>query len=166
MMLLANTYTLGSMEMPAPQASAMKEIIFGLMGPEAGVQWILFSFGVIISVILWMAGVPALAFALGMYLPIQLNTAVLLGGVIGWFVGRSSRDEHIAKERRERGILVASGFIAGGSIAGVVAAVFAAAGWDSFLGVSYGDSASEIVGIVMITLLALFMYHYSKRVEG
>jgi putative OPT family oligopeptide transporter len=165
MMLLANTYTLGSMEMPAPQASAMKEIIYGLMGPEAGVQWILFSFGVIISVILQMAGVPALAFALGMYLPIQLNTAVLLGGIISWFVGRSSRDEKVAKERKERGILVASGFIAGGSIAGVVAAVFAALGWDKIIGVSYGENASELVAIGMLIALSLFMYHYSKRVR-
>ena len=165
MMLLANTYTLGSMEMPAPQASAMKEIIYGLMGPEAGVQWILFSFGVIISVILQMAGVPALAFALGMYLPIQLNTAVLLGGIISWFVGRSSRDEKVVKERKERGILVASGFIAGGSIAGVVAAVFAALGWDKIIGVSYGENASELVAIGMLIALSLFMYHYSKRVK-
>jgi putative OPT family oligopeptide transporter len=163
MMLLARTYTLGSLQMPAPQASAMREIIFGLMGPAAGVQWILFSFGVIISVILWMAGVPALAFALGMYLPIQLNTAVLLGGIISWFVGRSSRDETIAKERKERGILVASGFIAGGSIAGVVAAVIAAVGWDRILGVSYGEGAGELVAIAMLIVLSVFMYQYSKR---
>ena len=163
MMLLANTYQLGSLEMPAPQASAMKEIIYGLMGPEAGVQWILFSFGVIMSVLLAMSGVPALAFALGMYLPIQLNTAVLLGGILSWLVGRSSAVERIAKARKERGILVASGFIAGGSIAGVVAAVIAALGWDRFLSVSYGASAGEIVGIAMLIVLSVFMYQYSKR---
>lgn len=170
MMLLANTYTLGSMEMPAPQASAMKEIIFGLMGPEAGVQWILFSFGVIISVLLAMSGVPALAFALGMYLPIQLNTAVLLGGFISYLVGKSSRDEKIAKERKERGILVASGFIAGGSIAGVFAAVIAAIFGDidifAKIGISYGDNASEMVAIIMLALLSIFMYQYSKRVKS
>jgi len=164
MMLLAKTYTFGSLEMPAPQASAMKEIIVGLMGPEAGVQWILFSFGVIISVILAMSGVPALAFALGMYLPIQLNTAILLGGIISYLVGKSSRDETVAKERKERGILVASGYIAGGSIAGVVAAVVAAVGWEQFLRVSYSESAGEIVAIVMLVLLSVFMYQYSKRV--
>lgn len=164
MMLLAKTYTFGSLEMPAPQASAMKEIIVGLMGPEAGVQWILFSFGVIISVILAMSGVPALAFALGMYLPIQLNTAILLGGIISYLVGKSSRDETVAKERKERGILVASGYIAGGSIAGVVAAVVAAVGWEQFLKVSYSESAGEIVAIVMLVLLSVFMYQYSKRV--
>jgi putative OPT family oligopeptide transporter len=165
MMLLAKTYTFGSLEMPAPQASAMKEIIFGLMGPEAGVQWILFSFGVIISVILWMSGVPALAFALGMYLPIQLNTAVLLGGILSYFVGRSSRDEGVVKQRKEKGILVASGYIAGGSIAGVVAAVIAALGWDRVLGVSYADNAKEIVAMIMLFVLSMFMYQYSKRVK-
>ncbi|HSG28495.1 MAG TPA: oligopeptide transporter, OPT family [Candidatus Krumholzibacterium sp.] len=165
MMLLANTYTLGSPEMPAPQASAMRQIIFGLMGPEAGVQWILFSFGVIISVILAMAGVPALAFALGMYLPIELNTAILLGGFIAYLVGRSSRDEQLGKKRKEKGILIASGFIAGGSIAGVVAAVFAALKWDRFLLFSYADNASELVAIGMIVLLSVFFYQYSKRAD-
>ncbi|UCF06463.1 MAG: oligopeptide transporter, OPT family [bacterium] len=164
MMLLAKAYTLGSLEMPAPQASAMREIIFGLMGAEAGVQWILFSFGVIISVILAMSGVPALAFALGMYLPIQLNSALLLGGFISYLVGRSSRDETIARERKERGVLVASGFIAGGSIAGVFAAVLAVLGWDERLQVSYGENAGEIVSIVMVVALSLFMYQYSKRI--
>jgi putative OPT family oligopeptide transporter len=170
MMLLAKTYTFGSLEMPAPQASAMKEIIVGLMGEGAGVQWILFSFGVIISVILAMSGVPALAFALGMYLPIQLNTAILLGGFISYLVGKSDRDQSVAKENKERGILVASGYIAGGSIAGVVAAVFAAAGWDRFLRVRYPgesfDSAGEIVAIAMLLLLSIFMYQYSKRGGG
>ncbi len=170
MILLAKTYTFGSMEMPAPQASAMKEIIVGLMGEGAGVQWILFSFGVIISVILAMSGIPALAFALGMYLPIQLNTAVLLGGFISYLVGKSHRKKEVAKENRERGILVASGYIAGGSIAGVVAAVFAAAKWDRFLAVRYpGDSfqsAGEIVAIAMLVILSVFMYQYAKRGGG
>ena len=128
MMLLASTYQMGSPQMPAPQASAMREIIVGLMGGGAGVQWILFAFGVIISLILAISGVPALAFALGMYLPIQLNTAVLLGGFIAFLVGKSAKDAKVAKERGERGVLVASGYIAGGSIAGVVAAVLAAVG--------------------------------------
>jgi len=170
MMLLAKTYQFGSMEMPAPQASAMKEIIVGLMGPEAGVQWILFSFGVIISVILAMSGVPALAFALGMYLPIQLNTAVLLGGFISYLVGKSAGSEEVLKERKERGILVASGYIAGGSIAGVVAAVFAALGWDRFMHFRYPEgtfqTAGEIVSIVMLIGLSVFMYYYSKGIKG
>ena len=167
MMLLGSTYQFGSQQMPAPQASAMREIIVGLMGGGAGVQWILFAFGVIISVILALSGVPALAFALGMYLPIQLNTAVLLGGFIAYLVGKSARDEKIAKERGERGVLVASGYIAGGSIAGVVAAVIAAAGLQARLTVPWPgtslDSWGEILAIVMVVLLSVFMYRYSTR---
>jgi putative OPT family oligopeptide transporter len=167
MMLLGSTYQMGSPQMPAPQASAMREIIVGLMGGGAGVQWILFAFGVIISLILAISGVPALAFALGMYLPIQLNTAVLLGGFIAFLVGKSAKDAKIAKERGERGVLVASGYIAGGSIAGVVAAVLAAVGWQASLTVRWPgtslDSWGEILGIVMVGLLAAFMYFYSTR---
>jgi putative OPT family oligopeptide transporter len=167
MMLLASTFEFGSQQMPAPQASAMREIIVGLMGGGAGVQWILFAFGVIISVILALVGVPALAFALGMYLPIQLNTAVFLGGFLAYLVGKSSRDEKIAKERGERGVLVASGYIAGGSIAGVVAAVIAALELDKRIpqiwpGTSI-DSWGEILGIVMVAGLAVFMYRYATK---
>lgn len=165
MMLLARAYTFGSMEMPAPQASAMREIIYGLMGAETGVQWILFSFGVIISVLLAMSGVPALAFALGMYLPIQLNTAILLGGFISYLVGRSSRDEKLTRESKEKGVLIASGYIAGGSIAGVFAAIVAVLGWDTVLRVTYSERWSEIAAIVMIVFLSVFMYMYSMRVN-
>ena len=167
MMLLGSTYEFGSQQMPAPQASAMREIIVGLMGGGAGVQWILFAFGVIISVILALCSVPALAFALGMYLPIQLNTAVLLGGFIAYLVGRSARDEKVAKERGERGVLIASGYIAGGSIAGVVAAVIAAVGWQERIPAVWPgallDSWGEILAIVMVALLSIFMYRYATH---
>ncbi len=167
MMLLGSTYTFGSLQMPAPQASAMREIIVGLMGGGAGVQWILFAFGVIISVILALVSVPALAFALGMYLPIQLNTAVLLGGFLSYLVAKSTKDEKVLKDRNERGILVASGYIAGGSIAGVVAAVIAAAGWQQHVTVPWPgatfDSWGELAAIVMVVFLSVFMYWYSMK---
>jgi len=92
--------------------------------------------------------------------------AILLGGFISYLVGRSSRDGKISKERQERGILVASGYIAGGSIAGVAAAVIAALHWDAFLAVHYSDSLSELVAIAMLTLLSVFMYLYSKRTRS
>jgi uncharacterized oligopeptide transporter (OPT) family protein len=145
----------------------MREIIVGLMGGGAGVQWILFAFGVIISVILALVGVPALAFALGMYLPIQLNTAILLGGFLAYLVAKSAKDERVAKERGERGVLVASGYIAGGSIAGVVAAVIAAAGLQPRVTVPWPgtslDSYGEILAIVMVVLLSVFMYRYATK---
>jgi uncharacterized oligopeptide transporter (OPT) family protein len=137
------------------------------MGGGAGVQWILFAFGVIISVILAFIGVPALAFALGMYLPIQLNTAILLGGFLAYLVAKSAKDERVAKERGERGVLVASGYIAGGSIAGVVAAVIAATGLQARVTVPWPgtslDSWGEILAIVMVAGLAVFMYRYATR---
>jgi len=116
----------GTNAIPAPQASAMKEILVGIFGAStAPIQWYLFGLGVVFSLILRMVGVPALAFALGMYLPIELNTPVLLGGILGWIVARRSADESegLAKARHDRGVLIASGFMAGGAILGVLDAV-------------------------------------------
>jgi len=119
----------GSASIPAPQASAMKEILIGIFGTVSQpLQWYTFGLGVIFAVILRIVGVPALAFALGMYLPMQLNTPVLLGGILSWFVKRTGKgsNEAAAKQRHERGILIASGLIAGGALMGV---------FDAFLGV-------------------------------
>jgi putative OPT family oligopeptide transporter len=119
----------GSSSIPAPQASAMKEILVGIFGSEAQpLQWYTFALGVIFAVVLRVSGVPALAFALGMYLPMELNTPVLLGGILSWIVARRGKgvSEKTAKQRLERGILIASGLIAGGALMGV---------FDAFLGV-------------------------------
>jgi len=119
----------GSSAIPAPQASAMKEILVGIFGTEAQpLQWYCFALGVIFALVLRIVGVPALAFALGMYLPMELNTPVLLGGILSWIVGRhgGGTAAEVAKQRSERGILIASGLIAGGALMGV---------FDAFLGV-------------------------------
>jgi putative OPT family oligopeptide transporter len=120
----------GTRAIPAPQASAMKEILVGIFGATAApLQWYLFGLGVILALILRMVGVPALAFALGMYLPIELNTPVLLGGIMAYLVGRQRRGEGeaVAKARSDRGVLIASGLMAGGAIMGVIDAVINAA---------------------------------------
>ena len=120
----------GTNAIPAPQASAMKEILVGIFGATtATLQWYLFGLGVLLSLLLRMVGVPALAFALGMYLPIELNTSVLLGGILSWVVARSKVGEglEITKPRMDRGVLIASGLMAGGAIMGVVDAVINAA---------------------------------------
>jgi len=162
MMLLNRVYVFGSENFPAPQASAMREIIVGLMGPESSVQWLLFALGVIIAVILEFCRVPSLAFALGMYLPIQLNTAVLAGGIMSHFVNRRG------KASEERGVLVASGYIAGGAIAGVVAAGFIALEWTWTVPYAPGmmDRLGEIISIFLFLALCLFMYRYSVTREG
>ena len=100
----------------------MAAIISSLMSNEP-VPWLLYGLGVIIAIMLELVGVPPLAFALGMYLPIQLNVPLIIGGFLSWLVGRSSKDKVVSKQRKERGTLIASGFIAGGALMGVLGAV-------------------------------------------
>jgi putative OPT family oligopeptide transporter len=119
----------GSPSIPAPQASAMKEILVGIFGTtEQPLQWYLFALGVIFAIVLRIIGVPALAFALGMYLPMEINVPVLLGGALAWFVKRGGTAV-LSNARYQRGILIASGLIAGGALMGVVNAA---------LGVGFG----------------------------
>ncbi len=122
----------GSAAIPAPQASAMKEILVGIFGTTAQpLQWYMFGLGAVFAVVLRITGVPALAFALGMYLPMQINTPVLLGGILSWFVQRRHQGEAdaVPQARHQRGILIASGLIAGGALMGVINAA---------LGVGFG----------------------------
>jgi putative OPT family oligopeptide transporter len=168
----------GSAAIPAPQASAMKEILVGIFGTtSAPLQWYLFGLGVLLALILRMAGVPPLAFALGMYLPMELNTPVLLGGILAWLVGRRREGESdaLAKARTDRGVLVASGFMAGGAILGVLDAIANAA-----IKAIAGDlepktaihfmsehailgAPGELVGLLGIAALSTFVVVYSRR---
>jgi len=108
--------------LPAPQASMMASVIEGLMSNEP-VPYLLYGIGMLVALVLEMCKVPPLAFALGMFIPMELNTPLLLGGLISWLVGRSSKDAGVARARQERGTLVASGFIAGGALMSIVAAL-------------------------------------------
>jgi len=165
----------GTASIPAPQASAMKEILVGIFGSEAQpLQWYAFALGVIFAVVLRIIGVPALAFALGMYLPMQLNMPVLLGGILSWLVKNTGGvSAAVAKLRHDRGILIASGLIAGGALMGV---------FDAFLGVVvYGGDlerksalyllsdhafegvAGEAIALVGLLGLCLFIVMWSKR---
>jgi putative OPT family oligopeptide transporter len=136
----------GSSSIPAPQASAMKEILVGIFGTvNQPLQWYTFALGVIFAVVLRIVGVPALPFALGMYLPMQLNTPVLLGGILSWIVGRKGKGTsgEVAKLRLERGILIASGLIAGGALMGV---------FDAFLGVvAFGGDLERKAGLYLLS---------------
>ncbi len=120
--------TFGSSALPAPQASAMKEILIGIFASSSPLQWYLFALGVLLAIILRMTGIPALAFALGMYLPMELNTPVMIGGFLAYLTGRHKvGEEKLSKARHERGVLVASGLVAGGAIAGVLISLVGAA---------------------------------------
>jgi putative OPT family oligopeptide transporter len=107
---------------PAPQANLFATILSGIFD-KAPVTWLLYAVGLVLSVILLMMGIPPLAFAIGMYLPLQINTPLFVGGLISHWVGKSSKDAKVSEARSTRGTLLASGFIAGGALAGVLGAV-------------------------------------------
>jgi len=108
--------------LPAPQPNAMAAVLQGVMG-DSGTPWFLYGLGAVFAVTSQMVGVSGLAYALGMYLPMELNSPLVLGAAIAWFLEHSSKEVPLAKARHEKGTLIASGFIAGGALVGVLAAV-------------------------------------------
>ena len=155
MMILNQAYGFtGPNAMVAPQANAMAAVIDPLMmGGET--PWLLYGIGAVIALVLTFFKVPALPFSLGMFIPLQLNAPLLVGAIISWFVSTRSKDEEVNKARKERGTLLASGFIAGGALMGVVSAAMI------FFGFKYenplGDTASNLLAIVMYIALILFL---------
>lgn len=178
--MLNQTYGFGANAGPnaleAPQASAMAAVLQPLMTGQPA-PWLLYIAGVILAVILEFIGIPPLAFALGMYLPIHLNTPILFGGIIAYLVQKSSKDEKISSARKDRGTLIASGFIAGGAIMGVVAAAIVYLGqgitgsssWNMMVGIGtqhWVESAgAEYLGFLMFIVILGYMYWDSKRVK-
>jgi putative OPT family oligopeptide transporter len=108
--------------LPAPQPNAMAAVLRGVMG-TSGTPWLLYALGAVFAASSEMCGVSGLAFALGMYLPMDLNSPLVLGAGIAWLLQRSSKKTEVAKIRHEKGTLIASGFIAGGALVGVLAAL-------------------------------------------
>jgi len=171
----------GTASIPAPQASAMKEILVGIFGAEAApLQWYLFGLGVLLSLILRMTGVPPLAFALGMYLPMELNTPVLLGGILSWMVARrrEGEDDATVKARTDRGVLLASGLMAGGAIIGAADAITSAI-VKQITGSTTAKNAihilsdhafeglpGEVIGTVSLVALCTFVVWFSRRAKA
>ena len=120
-MILNDTYGFTSGQLAAPQANAMAAVIEPLMS-GAGAPWLLYGIGAALAILLTLFNVSALAFALGMFIPLELNLPLLVGGLINWYVTTRSSKEQVNKERGEKGTLIASGFIAGGALMGVVSA--------------------------------------------
>jgi putative OPT family oligopeptide transporter len=162
-MILNETYGfVGDDALVAPQANAMAAVIQPLMDQQPA-PWTLYIVGAILALVLTMIKVPALAFALGMYIPLELNTPLLVGGLIAHFVSTRSKDEKINTARRERGTLIASGFIAGGALMGVISAILR---WQGMNWVNYEwaeSHSAELIGIVMFALLCAYMIWDSLR---
>jgi uncharacterized oligopeptide transporter (OPT) family protein len=132
MIILNKTYGFtGEGALVAPQANAMAAVIDPLMS-GTGAPWILYGIGALIAIILTFCRVPALAFALGMFIPLSLNVPLLVGGAVAWFVASRSKDKALNDARTEKGTLIASGFIAGGALMGVVSAALKFGGIDLF----------------------------------
>ncbi len=163
MMILNKTYGFtGDNALVAPQANAMAAVIKPLM--EGGeTPWILYGVGAILALILTSIGVPALPFALGMFIPLQLNTPLLIGGLVSWFVSTRSKDAAVNKFRKERGTLIASGFIAGGALMGVVSAVLKYLEFDAFATAWHATSGAEWLAIGMYVLIILYFIVDSVR---
>ena len=165
MMILNQTYGfVGENALVAPQANAMAAVIKPLM--EGGATpWMLYFAGAALALILTMIGVPALAFALGMFIPLDLNTPLLIGGLVSWYVSTRSKDEKVNKMRRERGTLIASGFIAGGALMGVISAAMRFGGINLVNEAWLNNTWSEVLALGAYALLILYFIKASMKVK-
>lgn len=162
-MILNETYGfVGEGALVAPQANAMAAVIQPLMDQQPA-PWTLYIVGAILALVLTMIKVPALAFALGMYIPLELNTPLLVGGLIAHFVSTRSKDEKINTARRERGTLIASGFIAGGALMGVLSAFLRYLDYNWVDPVWFESHSAELIGLIMFALLCAYMIWDSLR---
>ncbi len=163
--LLNKTYGFtGEGALVAPQANAMAAVIEPMMSGKPA-PWLLYAAGAVLSLILTMINVPALAFSLGMFIPLQLNTPLLIGGILAYIVSTRSKDAQLNQARRERGTLIASGFIAGGALMGVISAIL------KFAGINYVNSQwidsnpSQILALGMFTLICVFIVWQSLKAK-
>ena len=161
MIVLDKTYGFNSGQLAAPQANAMAAVIKPLMSGQ-GAPWILYGIGAVLALVLDRCKVPALAFSLGMFIPIQLNIPLIIGGAVNWYVTTRSKDEQINKLRGDKGTLIASGFIAGGALMGVVSALI------KFFGIEFDHTEwwqnhlSELLALVAYIALILYFITATK----
>ena len=162
MMLLNETYGFASGALAAPQANAMAAVIDPLMN-GVGAPWPLYALGAVIAVVLTLCKVPALAFALGMFIPMELNVPLVIGGAISWYVTTRSKDEAVNKARGEKGNLLASGFIAGGALMGVVSALLRFGGVQFDYDGWWANPLSELCSLAAYILLIIYFIKATKR---
>ena len=159
MLVLNKTYGfVGDQALVAPQANAMAAVIQPMMN-GGGAPWLLYGIGAVLAIVLTFFKIPALAFALGMFIPIDLNLPLLVGGAISWYVSTRSKDKALNEARLNKGTLIASGFIAGGALMGVVSALLKFFNVDWFMtgwNAQYGEAIAIIpfIGIVAYTVIA------------
>ena len=170
MMILNKTFGFsGEGALVAPQANAMAAVIQPMMN-GGNAPWLLYGIGALIAILLTLFKVPALAFCLGMFIPLDLNLPLLLGGAISWFVSTRSKDASVNAARQEKGTLVASGFIAGGALMGVLSAILKFAqvdwfleGWNTVLPGRVASNAQAIAVLPLVAICAYMIYASMRR---
>lgn len=163
-MILNKTYGFTSGALAAPQANAMAAVIDPLMN-GVGAPWLLYGIGAVLALVLTYFNIPALAFALGMFIPLELNLPLLVGGAINWYVTTRSKDEKINNERGEKGTLLASGFIAGGALMGVVSAAMRFGGINLVNEGWLANPMSELASLVAYALLIVYLIKASMNIQ-
>ena len=157
MIVLNKTYGFTGDALAAPQAHAMAAVIEPLMNGGSA-PWLLYGIGCLIAIVLTACNVSALAFALGMFIPLELNLPLLVGGLVSWYVKNRTNDEKLRNAYNERGTLIASGFIAGGALMGVVSAALRFGGINLVLDSWLANPMSELVSLVAyVALVAVFV---------
>ena len=164
MLVLNKTYGfVGDQALVAPQANAMAAVIQPMMN-GGGAPWLLYGIGAVIAILLTVFKVPALAFALGMFIPIDLNLPLLVGGAISWYVSTRTKDKKVNEARMNNGTLIASGFIAGGALMGVVSALLKFFNVDWFLS-AWHSAYGEAIAIVPFLALIAYMIISSMKTK-
>jgi uncharacterized oligopeptide transporter (OPT) family protein len=164
MLVLNKTYGfVGDQALVAPQANAMAAVIQPMFS-GGGAPWLLYGIGAVIALVLNFCKVPALPFALGMFIPIDLNLPLLVGGAISWYVSTRSKDAALNSARMEKGTLIASGFIAGGALMGVVSAILKFANVDLYMS-DWAANYGEAVAIVPFVAIIAYMIYASMKVK-
>ncbi len=172
--LLNSAWTFGSADLPAPQAGLMKMIVEGVMGGE--MPWELVFIGAVIAVVVELIGIPVLPFAIGIYLPVQLNACIMVGGIVRLVLDRmNKKNEEKQKRVVNDGILFCSGMIAGEGLVGIVLAIFAILGWDQIIDISgklglpeWASSIGSLVvfGLIIVCLLLFSAWKRDKKTNG
>jgi len=163
-MILNKTYGFTSGALAAPQANAMAAVIDPLMN-GVGAPWLLYGIGAVLALVLTYFNIPALAFALGMFIPLELNLPLLVGGAVNWYVTTRSKDEKLNNERGEKGTLLASGFIAGGALMGVVSAAMRFGGINLVNEEWLTNPMSEVASLVVYALLIVYLIKASMNIQ-
>ena len=162
MIILNKTYGFTSGQLAAPQANAMAAVIEPLMN-GVGAPWLLYGIGAVLAIILNYFKIPALAFALGMFIPLELNVPLVVGGAVNWYVTSRSKDAALNAERGEKGTLLASGFIAGGALMGVVSAAMRFGGINLVNDAWLQNTWSEVLALGAYALLIVYFIKASMK---